>query len=422
MPSPVVTDKTYEFISPHEGRIWPRVLRPVVRRHLRKQFGVTEVEVRGADKLSDLMRAGHGILLAPNHCRMGDALVLQALSNEVKHPFFVMASSHLFHGGKALAWALRKLGAFSVYREGVDRTAVKTAIDILTTAKRPLIIFPEGALSRANDHLNALMEGVPFIAHAAARKLEKQSATKNAGVVVVPVGIKYLFKGDIQSTLEPMLSNIEERLVWHPQRNLSLFDRIYKIGHALITLKEIQYFGAGQPGELDERLNRLIDHLLVPLEDEWLDGKRSDSVFSRVKELRKAVIPNMIEGELSDDEHDRRWLQLDAMDLAQHMSLYPRRYLASRLTVDRMLETAERMEESLSGAPPTPPPMTAVVQVGDSIEVTSRRSRDGDGLLGQVESSLQSMLDSLSVESRMFEPESTAEAKIVSNNSADSSD
>ena len=54
---------------------------------------------------------------------MADPIVLQCLARELSQPFFVMASSHLFRGSKLLAWTLRKMGAFSVYREGVDRDA-----------------------------------------------------------------------------------------------------------------------------------------------------------------------------------------------------------------------------------------------------------------------------------------------------------
>ena len=122
---------------------------------LRRKHGITEIEVRGDDAIGKLLASGHGILLAPNHCRMSDAIVLQSLSRKLRQPFFVMASSHLFRGSRLLAWLLRRLGAFSVYREGIDRQAVQKGIDILVEGRRPLVLFPEGALSQANDHLNA---------------------------------------------------------------------------------------------------------------------------------------------------------------------------------------------------------------------------------------------------------------------------
>ena len=121
------------------------------------------------------------------------------------------------------------------------------------------------------------------------------------------------------------------------------------------------------------------------------------------EELRKAIVPDMIDGELSEQETERRWQHLEDMSMAQQMSLYPRRYLASNPTVDRMIETVERMEEALSGTVPAPPPMMAVVQVGDPLEVSPKRSKNGVGLLVDIESSLQSMLDRLSTESPLFD-------------------
>ncbi len=49
---------------------------------------------------------------------------------------------------------LRQVGAFSVYREGMDRDALKCAIQILVDARRPLVLFPEGVISRSNDRLH----------------------------------------------------------------------------------------------------------------------------------------------------------------------------------------------------------------------------------------------------------------------------
>jgi len=399
----LVSKKPYTFVAPDEGRLWPRVLGFLAPSFLRKKYGVTEVEIRDINRLQTLIQSGNGILLTPNHCRMSDALVLQILSNRLKQPFFTMASSHVFRGSRWFAWVLRKIGAFSVNREGVDREAVKAAIDILAESKRPLVIFPEGALSQANDRLNALMEGVAFIASAAARKRSKRSV--DGQVVTVPIAVKYVFKGDLRQAVEPMLIEMENRLSWRPQQKLSLVERIYKLGHSLLTLKEMEYLNTPQTGDLDERLGRLIDHLLSPMEAEWLDGKSQTSVISRVKELRKAVLPEMIDGELSDIERQRRWDQLEDMELAQQLSLYPPRYIASYPTVDRILETVERFSENLSGDESPHPPITAIVQVGQPIEVSPTRHRDpgGEDLLAKIETSLNEMLDTLSKESTLFE-------------------
>ena len=58
-------------------------------------------------------------------------------------------------------------------------------------------------------------------------------------------------------------------LTWQPQRQLPLVERLIKVGSALLSLKEIEYFGHAQAGAFGERLSQLIDRLLGPLETEW---------------------------------------------------------------------------------------------------------------------------------------------------------
>ncbi|MEO1994818.1 MAG: lysophospholipid acyltransferase family protein [Planctomycetaceae bacterium] len=410
MPSLLVTDTSYRFIPPHRSRVWPRLLFGVIPSYLRRKCGISEIEVRGLDKLKPLIESGHGILLAPNHCRMSDAIVLQTLSRRLRQPFFVMASSHLFHGSRLLAFVLRRLGAFSVYREGVDRQAVQTAINILVDGRRPLVLFPEGALSQANERLNALMDGVSFIARNAAKKLdrlpENAAGESKRKVFVVPIAIRYLFQGDIEQTVAPLLARIERRLSWRTQDQLPLVERIYRVGPALLALKELEYLGQTQSGELEQRLQHLIDHLLKPLEEEWIVDNQMGSVIGRVKELRKKVLPGMIEDELDAGELDRRWRQLQDMELAQQLSLYPPKYVASRPSVDRILETVERFTEHLSGEDEPHPPMKAVIEVGTAIEVAGKRDRTavGDPLLTALEQELSSMLERLSAECTEYVP------------------
>src|SRR5438876_1041353 len=115
----IVIDKPYRFIPPLESRVWPRLLRLALGRYLRSRYGVTGVECRGAERLAQSLRAGHGVLLAPNHCRDCDPMALGHLAAAAGCEFFVMASWHLFMQGAGLRWVLRRAGAFSVYREGM---------------------------------------------------------------------------------------------------------------------------------------------------------------------------------------------------------------------------------------------------------------------------------------------------------------
>ena len=389
---PVVSDKPYAFVPPYHGRFWAAVLQLYLPRHLSKAWGVESVECRGAERLASSLAAGHGILLAPNHSRHCDPLVLGYLSRAVRCPFFAMASWHLFMNGGFRAWLLNKMGAFSVFREGMDRAAVNAAIEILVSAERPLVIFPEGVVSRANDRLNTLMEGTAFIARTAAKRRAKLSPPGQ--VVVHPVAIKYQFDGDVNRAIEPVLAEIEARLSWRPKSDLPLVERIVKVGEALLCLKELELLGQPQSGPIEDRLTRLIDHLLVPLEKEWTLGKRESHAVGRVKGLRSAILPDMIKGELSEAEKVRRWRQLDDCYLAQQLSWYPPNYLRSQPSPERLLETVERFEEDLTDQVRAHRPISVVIEVGQPLVVSPERDRAAasDPVLDHIEAELTAML------------------------------
>ena len=204
----IIIDKPYEFVPPDHGTFWARLLgRFVLPRYLRSSQGVESYEVIGVERLRGSVEAGHGIMLTPNHCRPCDPMVLYPIGLAVGAPIHIMASWHLFMEGRFQRWLLRHVGVFSVYREGMDRDALKCAIQILTDARRPLVLFPEGLISRSNDRLNHLMDGTIFIARNAAKQRAAQSPPGK--VVVHPVAIRYFFLGNMERTLTPVLEEIE---------------------------------------------------------------------------------------------------------------------------------------------------------------------------------------------------------------------
>lgn len=399
----IIVEKPYKFVPPHRGEWWPTFIQyfDLYSIHLRKHEGVYAHEVRHAERLRTSLDAGHGIMLTPNHPRPGDPLAVGYLARAAKTNVFAMASWHLFNQGWFHSWAIRKMGAFSLNREGVDMQAINTAIDILNTGQRPLIIFPEGGSTRTNDRLHALLDGVSFIARAGAKKRKK----RDGGLVVVhPVAIKYLFQGDFQSAANEVLSEIEQRLSWRPRPKVPIMDRVSKVGVALLTLKEMECFGRPQEGRLAERLKNLIDRLLGPLEEEWLGGVQTGGVIPRVKALRVKIMPEMVQGNLSPQERERRWDQLHDIYLAQQVSCYPPDYLTSQPSVDRLLETIERFEEDLNDKTRVHGHLKVVIEVGEAIEVSPERDRKAtvDPLMQEIEQRLQAMLSRLAEESPLL--------------------
>lgn len=364
----IVIDKPYTFIAPRLSRFWLWVARRLAASQLRKDYGITAVECVGAERLRASLDAGHGVMLVVNHCRPCDPLVLDTVAQAVGRPFHTIASWHLFMEGWWKRFMLPRIGAFSVYREGMDRESLKCSVATVAEGKHPLVIFAEGFITRCNDRLLNFMGGPAFLARAAAKQ------RPDGKVVIHPVFIRYFFEGDLAATVTPVLEEIEIRLSWQAQAQLPMLERITKVGLALLSLKEIEHFHAPQPGSLKRRLQRLVDHLLTPLEDQWCANRHDGDAMARVKRLRTAILPDMLTSELTEAERAERWRHLANLYLVQQLHCYPGDYI-EQPTPERTLETVERYEEDLTDVARAHPPLRAVITVGEGLEVGAARDR-----------------------------------------------
>jgi len=401
----IIVEKPYQFISPFRTTFWSSLYRWLHLHawYLARSEKVTSHELRGLDLLRASLQAGHGIVLAPNHSRTADPLVMGWVSAEAPSHLYGMASWHLFQS-RFQRFMLRSMGAFSVNREGVDRPAVNLAVEIISSAERPFVLFPEGATTRTNDRLGPLLDGVAFIARTAAKRRAKQAPPGK--VVIHPLTIKYFFQGDVEEAVDETLVNIEHRLTWPPQRDLPLISRIVKVGSALLSLKEIEFFGESRSGTLGDRMNQLIDRLLGPHEQERFGKMRSGHALPRVKALRMNLLADMVQGRVDEAERTRRWKALSEVYLAQQIAAYPPDYLASRPSIDRMLEIVEKYEEDLTDVTRPHAPTKVVIEIGEAIDVSPERERGAavDPLMAMLEERMQGMLDRLALESPIYEP------------------
>lgn len=395
---PVVFDEPYEFIPPFYSDWGPHILRFYVRHHLKKAYGVHSVESRHVERLKESVAAGRSIMLAPNHCRLSDPMVLGVMALEVPTYLHAMASWHLFKSSAFQTFMIRALGAFSVLREGNDRKSLETAIDILVAAKRPLIVFAEGALTKHNDIINDVMDGPTFLARQAAKRLKKAGSDKE--VVIHPVAIRYSFNGDLKQAIGPTLDELEARLSWQPKHNLTYFERIAKLGDAFLALKEIEYLGAARTGNIYDRAEQFVETVLTRVEDAWQQKDRAGGVIARVKRLRTLILADMIAGTITAEERERRWYDLAALYYAQQISHYPRDYIGPHLNLpEHVIETVERLEEDFCDASKLFQPFHAVCEVGEAIVVGPERDREGtNDPMVEVRRQLQTMMDALAAE------------------------
>ncbi|TWU50817.1 Acyltransferase [Rubripirellula tenax] len=396
----VVLDRPYQFVPPHRGDWWPSFIQTfrIVDWYLKKAEGVVAYECRGLEHWDASLKRGDAILLAPNHCRYADPLVLGWPARQLGCHVHAMASWHLFAKSKFDAFAIQKMGGFSINRESSDRASLEAAIGILTKAERPLILFPEGTTNRTNDVLKPLLEGVAFIARSAAKRREKESGGQ---LVMHPVAMKYLCTSGARDWADEQLRQLELHLGWRPLASRSILQRTIRLAEALLSLKEIEYFGGVRSGDLPSRRDGLIEHVLAASESRLAIANENADVRSRVRAIRNAVVS----GRFSADTHDISSLQHDAAaaDLAQELMSYPDGYLmAADVTDTRIVETIQRMQESFFGRANVEVPLKVVIQCDAPIRVSPDKPPRGqvDPVMSQLENRLTSMIASLSAEAR----------------------
>jgi hypothetical protein len=398
----VVFDRPYEFVPPHRGTLWPSFIQTfrIVDRYLKKSEGVVAYECRSLELLKSSLDRGDGILLAPNHCRYSDPLAIGWPARKLGTHVYAMASWHLFNQGILNAFAIQKMGGFSINREGTDRKSLETAIEILAGAERPLVLFPEGSTNRTNDVLKPLLDGVAFIARSAARRRAKQSGGR---VVMHPIGIKYLCESDITDWADAQLARLEQRVGWQKPMDQSILQRTIRLAEGLLALKEVQYFGDTKSGDLPSRRDNLISHLLGCAEQRLAMEPKDTEVRGRVRAIRSDVVSKYFAIVGDPAELVRLRNDAAAAELAQNLVSYPNCYLqADQVTDTRIVETIQRMQETFFGKADCSIPLRVVIQCDEAIVVPTQRAPRGqsDPLMDQLRDRLTTMIAALSEEAR----------------------
>ena len=400
----VVFDRPYRFVPPHHGVIWPFFIQKLrlVDWYLRRNEGIVSWECRGIEHLKRSLDRGDGILLAPNHCRYADPLVLGWPARLLKTNVYAMASWHLFNQGRFNGFAIQKMGGFSIHREGVDRLALETAITSLTTAERPLVLFPEGTTNRSNDVLKPLLDGVSFIARSAARRRQKKS---NGNVVIHPIAIKYLCVGDICDWARQRLQQIEQKFGWQTPSGLSIAQRTRRIVDGAFVLREVEHLGTTGPGTKEQRLEALIATILQRIENRLAMQPGQENSRERVRAIRTEIAAQFFQRDVDRKAELQFRQDVIAVDMVQEMISYPDFYLdPDEVTDTRIVETIQRLEESIFGKADCSVPLRAVIQIGDVINVPAEKAPRGkvDPLMLELKNRLEKMLKQLACEARPF--------------------
>ena len=213
----VVIAKPYQFVPPHHGTFCPWLLQKWLPGHTQRKWGAEWPECHGLEHLKASPKAGHGIILAPNHCRPCDPFVAWVLGAELHQPLYTMASAPPVHARGVQRWLLRRRDLQRLSGRPGSRSP-QDRLPALVDAHRPLVIFP-GSDFAGNDRLRYVMDGVAFIARPRPRPGPRPTAWRGCH----PPGCLAVYLcGQSPPSDRTVLDMIEQRLGWLPHVGTSL--------------------------------------------------------------------------------------------------------------------------------------------------------------------------------------------------------
>jgi 1-acyl-sn-glycerol-3-phosphate acyltransferase len=343
-----IEDTKYVFHPPKYSRFWASIIYPFAdicfRRRAQKVVSVKAMS--GIEDLRRLAVSGDGILITPNHSDHCDPLALMSITREMNIPLNFMATREIFEQQQGFrGFLMQRMGCFSINREGADIQAIKTAMQILSNAKYPLVMFPEGEIYHTNEHLTPLNEGAATLALKATARMLK--ADKTRSIHIIPTAMKYRYIKDISHTFPDRMARLEDRISWAPQTELSMVDRIYKFGEAVLSLKEKEFLNHTLDGSLDQRLTEFREILLQKEEAVYLGKPGKAEHPSRIRMIRGKIRTILLDEKKPPDEETskRCYRSLDRLHMAIQLYSYPGQYLKEKPSMDRIAETIHKFEE-----------------------------------------------------------------------------
>jgi 1-acyl-sn-glycerol-3-phosphate acyltransferase len=345
-----------------------------------------------------LLDAGQGVLIAPNHSFHYDSYVLLEAADRIGTPVHIMTAWQVFAMSSWFErWSMQKHGCFSIDRESNDLQAFRQAVRLLQDSPHPLVIFPEGEIYHTNDWVNPFREGAAAIALTAARKASRP-------IVCVPCAMKCFYVKDPTPQLLQLMDRLERRLLWRPRHGLALPDRVYRLAEGILSLKEQEYLGRARRGPLRKRCDHLADVILSRQERFYGLTPRGTDTTERVRELRRTVIERSARPGLDVNELAQIHSDLEDLFFVVQLFSYPGNYLREEMTVERLAETLDKLEEDVLRRPypGVRGARRVVVRFGTPLPVVTERAKRNaiPALTRALQDSVQRLLDEINAESR----------------------
>jgi len=323
--------------------------------------------------------------------------------------------------GRWLGWFFSRLGGVPVRRgRQMDLTALKTIRAYLYQGEFPLTIAPEGATNGHSDILSPLEPGTAQLAFWAVEDLHK--AGQSQPLLIVPIGLRYLYPKPNWAALHRLLSQLEhdtglptvpltsppapDPAAYYPRlcslgehlltRMTQFYQQFYPAqSQALITpddgVPSSDTFAPRSHREIADRLAHLL-HTALSIGEDYFGLPSRGSLASRCRRLEEAgwtqiyrddrtpltSLPAFERG-LADWIATTASLHLRHMRLVESFVAVTDHYVQDRLCFERLAETAlilfdlvERVKGVTIPRRPQLGQRQAVITIGQPIDVSQR--------------------------------------------------
>src|SRR6478752_9287358 len=234
---PRARPKPCTFYPPKTSPFWVGLAKRRIRRAIRRQLKVTEVDISPADL--DVLRKlkGQRCLLTPSHSGGFEPHIILYLSKLLDDIFNYLAAIEVFEQAPINRWLMPRLGVYSIVRGAVDRQSFATTRELLASGKRWLVIFPEGHSIGQNSTLAPFQEGVIQLAFKAFE--DARASDPAAHLCCVPIAIKYIYLTDMHAAIDRSLDRLAAALsIPKTAPPASRYARLRQIAESVLVANE----------------------------------------------------------------------------------------------------------------------------------------------------------------------------------------
>jgi hypothetical protein len=367
------------------------------------------------------------LILAFRHSQVDDPLCLAYMFSRILptaaraeginrsspfHSHFMYDRGMPLWAGSWLGWFFSRLGGIPIHRgKRLDLKALKTVREYLVNGHFPFTIAPEGATNGHGEIVSPLEPGTAQIAFWTVEDLQK--ANRPEQVVLLPVGLKYLYPNPDWGALNRLMSQLEadcglpvqsflkpekagtndyyQRLITLAQHLLARMEQFYqRFYNQKLALDAVQTPG-DTSAAISQRLSQILEGALE-VGERFFGLPSAGSVITRCRRLEEAgwsyiyrddyealqKLPPLEKG-LADWIADEAGLQIRHMRLVESFVAVSGSYVKENPTFERFAETTlilfdlvERVKGTKVPRRPQLGTRQAVITIGQPMDINNR--------------------------------------------------